>query len=64
MKTLEEYILEAEQSDSVFAVVDQDGCIMNVFNNEEDANKSKDELEVKGIKFDVKKMRRSEIENN
>lgn len=62
MKTLKEYIDEAQES--VYAVVDKDLGIMSVWNTETDANKEKEDRlgENSDLKLDVKKMRKSEVE--
>ena len=62
MKAFKEYIKEAQES--VYAVVDKDLGIMSVWNTEPEANKEKEDRlgENSNLKLDVKKMRKSEVE--
>lgn len=69
MKSLNDFVMERGEApkrevnpDKVYQVVDSDGMILNVFNTEEEAEASKKELEVKGIKLDIKPCDRSEVE--
>lgn len=61
MKSLEDYINEAEQA-TVFAVYDKDGCMLNVYKTKEEAEAGKKEFETKGIEFEIKEIKLSEIE--
>lgn len=68
MKSLEEYIAEHRniveaKEDTVFAVVDENGIIMNIFNTEEEADKEIENLKDNPVPVKKEKMKRSEIES-
>lgn len=71
MKSLEQFIAEAkekaiaEAQDTVFAVVDENDVILNVFNTEEEADEEIEALKAEENPVPVKKqkMKRSEIES-
>lgn len=77
MKSLEQFIAEAkeksiaeakaieEAKDTVFAVVDENDVILNVFNTEEEADEEIEALKKEENPVPVKKqkMKRSEIES-
>lgn len=64
MKSLVDFIKEAEANDSVWTVYSEDGTVLNVFNDEADAKKAASEYEgsVEGNKATIKKEPKSTVE--
>ena len=64
MKTLTQYVDE-KAADKVWAVYDRNNIFINYFYSAEDAKSAADEMnnDTPSLKFHVKEMNRSEIEN-
>jgi len=64
MKTLTQYVDE-KAADKIWAVYDRNDIFINYFYTSEDAKSAADEMnnDTPSLKFHVKEMNRSEIEN-